>query len=187
MIDVGLVVQDQRVIPVAPIIADTLFAIDNERVDLQLAEPRRGGQPGLPASNDQDGGIAVCICGGRNPFVEPVRAVKVARIDLALRTPPAGPLFVSLEFFKHRQQRPRLWRSAAGRVRDKTQNAAAAAFSSLKTEDRLDRRRSGTRHASGRRARRVDFKTARPDMRRGCQQTLGDYIGARHRLDGPRK
>ena len=59
MIDVGLIVQDQRVIAVAPIVADALLAIDDECVDLHLAEPRGNGQPGLPAPHHENGRIAV--------------------------------------------------------------------------------------------------------------------------------
>src|SRR6185437_2691331 len=65
-----------------------------------------------------------------------------SRIDLALWTPTAGPFFVSLDLFEHRQQRPGFERTTAGNLRNEAQHAAAAAFGGFKAENGFDRRRA---------------------------------------------
>ena len=54
MIDVHLIMQNQRVIALAPVVADPLFAIDDQRVDTELREASGGRKPG--ASRPTDGG-----------------------------------------------------------------------------------------------------------------------------------
>ena len=85
MIDVHLVVQDQRVITLAPVVADARFTVDDQRIDAELREASGDRKPGLSSADDERFGIAVGIFGGGLAQVEPVRAAKVARIGLALR------------------------------------------------------------------------------------------------------
>ena len=77
MIDVKLVVQGQRVIAVAPVIANAAVFIDNQIVDFQLCQPRRNGQPGLATTNHQNSRIAVFIFLRREAFVQPVWPAKI--------------------------------------------------------------------------------------------------------------
>ncbi len=80
-------------IAVAPVVADAGFAIYDQRVDLQLLQPRRDAQSGLAAADDENGGIAVGVFGGGFAEVEPVGAAKIARIGLATR-PRYSDLFL---------------------------------------------------------------------------------------------
>ena len=79
MIDVDLVVQRQRVIALAPVVADARVAVDDQRIDAELLQPRGDAQPGLPASDDQHGGIAVGISALSRATVGPVLGAEVAR------------------------------------------------------------------------------------------------------------
>ena len=85
MVDVHLVVQDQCVISLAPVVADARFTVHDQRVDPQLREARGDRKPGLSPADDEHGGIAVGIFGGGFPEVEPIGSAKIARIGLALR------------------------------------------------------------------------------------------------------
>ena len=58
-----LVVQRQRVIALAPVVADARLAVDDQRVDLQLLQARRDRKPGLAAADHQHGRIAVGVVG----------------------------------------------------------------------------------------------------------------------------
>jgi hypothetical protein len=78
VIDVHLVVQNQRVIAVAPVVADALAAIGDQRVEPQLSETGRSRQSGLSATDDQNVRIAILVRGSRLPHVEPVRSAEVA-------------------------------------------------------------------------------------------------------------
>ena len=59
-----LVVQDQRVIALAPVVADARFAVDDQRIDLQLREARGDRKPGLSAADDEHSRVAIGILGG---------------------------------------------------------------------------------------------------------------------------
>jgi hypothetical protein len=82
---VHLVVQDQRVIPLAPVVADARFTVHDQRIDAQLRQARGDRQPGLSPADDEHRGVAVAVLRGGLSQVEPVGSVKVARIGLALR------------------------------------------------------------------------------------------------------
>jgi len=53
------VVQNQRVITVAPVVTDAPFAVDDQRVDLQLSEARCNRKPCLASADNEDGRLAV--------------------------------------------------------------------------------------------------------------------------------
>ena len=55
VIDLHLIVQRQRVIALAPVVADARLAVDDQRIDLQLLQPRRDRKPGLSAADHQHG------------------------------------------------------------------------------------------------------------------------------------
>src|SRR4029077_3686230 len=123
------------VIALAPIVADALFAIDDQRVDVQLLQPRGDAQAGLAAADDEDRGVAVGIAGRSVAQIEPVGAAKIARIGVAARTLDADLLFKSLEFAKLGQQRPGLERVAVGGIRSESDDSAAAADIGLEPEN----------------------------------------------------
>ena len=85
VIDVHLIVQRQRVVALAPVVADARFAVDDQRVDVQLLQARGDRKPGLSAADDEHGRVAVGILRGGLAQVEPVGAAKIARIGLAVR------------------------------------------------------------------------------------------------------
>jgi len=149
VVDVHLVVQGQRVIAVAPVVADALPAVHDQRIDVQLIQARGDRNPGLASANDQHDRIPIDIRGGRFPEVEPVGAAKVARIGLAFR-PRCADLFLEpLDLVKRCKQRPR-FHVPIGGIGHKPQDAAAAAFGGFESEDRFDRVSAGARDIAGR-------------------------------------
>jgi hypothetical protein len=75
--------QRQRVVAIAPIVADAPPPVDDQGIDLQLLQAGGDAKPGLTATDHQNGGIAVGIFGRGSAQVEPVGTVKIARIGLA--------------------------------------------------------------------------------------------------------
>ena len=59
VVDLDLVVQRERVVALAPVVADALVLVDDERVDADLPEPGRDGQTRLAAADDQHRRLAV--------------------------------------------------------------------------------------------------------------------------------
>ena len=55
------VVQGERVVALAPVVADALVAIDDQRVDAERAEPRRDREPRLAAAHHQHGRIVIGV------------------------------------------------------------------------------------------------------------------------------
>ena len=103
-----LVVQGQRVIALAPVVADARLAVDDQRVDAELRQARGDRKPGLPAADDEHGRVAVGVCGGGFPQVEPVGPAKIARVGFAWRPRSADLLLEPLELVERREQRPGL-------------------------------------------------------------------------------
>ena len=160
VIDLHLVVQRQRVIALAPVVADARLAIDDQRVDLQLREPRRDREPGLPAADDQHGRVAVGVGGGCLAQVEPVRAAEIARVGLAGRPRPADPLLVALDLVERGEQRPGLRRAAVGAGTSRsTPLPRPCAVSKLKIAS--IGARAGARHLARRGALRIEPEAGR--------------------------
>ena len=59
-----LIVQNQRVITVSPIVADATFAIDDQRIYAQLCQASSDREARLASTDDEDRGIMVTILGG---------------------------------------------------------------------------------------------------------------------------
>ena len=137
-------------IAVAPVVADTRFAVHDQRVDLQLGEACGDRKPGLAAAHDQDDRIPVRVVGGRSPEVEPVGTAKIARVRLPLGPRPADLLLEPLDLLERREQRPRFQRAAIAGIGDEAQDSAAAAGRGFEPEDRLDRAGARACHAPGR-------------------------------------
>ena len=83
MIDLYLIVQGQCMVPVAPVVPDAFFAINDERIDLQLRQLRCDGQPRVSSADHKDRRIPVGIGDGGLPLVEPVRSPEIPGIGLA--------------------------------------------------------------------------------------------------------
>ena len=163
VIDLHLIVQRQRVVAVAPVVADARLAVDDQRVDLQLRQPRRDRQPRLPAADHQHVRVAVRIGLRRLAQVEPVRPAEIARIALPGRARAADGLLVALQFVERGEQGPGLHALARG---DEPHHAAAAPLRGLETEDRLDRRCAGAGDLAGRRAVRREREAGGAGARR---------------------
>ena len=133
VIDLHLVVQRQRVVALAPVVADPRLAVDDQRVDLQLLQPRGDAQPGLAAADHQHGRVAVGIFGRRLAQIEPVRPAEIARIGLAARPRDAELLLEAFQLLQRGQQRPGFQPVAVGGIRDQAQDAVAAAQSRSRT------------------------------------------------------
>ena len=65
-------------------------AVDDQRVDAEMVEPRRGRQAGLAAAHDQHGRVVVGVGARLAALVEPVLAAEVARVLLGVAQPPCG-------------------------------------------------------------------------------------------------
>jgi hypothetical protein len=177
VIDLDLVVQGQRVIALAPIVADPRLAVDDQRVDLELLQPRGDRQPGLSAADHQHIGVAVGIFGGGLAQVEPVGPAEVARIGLSAWTCMALLLLEALQFLECRQQRPGLQPVAIAGIGDQPHDAVATAGRRLEFEDRLDRGGAGAHHPAGGGALGIDAEIMRraaaghvPAVPRGSQR-----------------
>jgi hypothetical protein len=101
-----LIMQNQRMITVPPIVADAMLTIDNQRIYAQLCQARSDREACLASTDDKDGGIVVTILGGGFPNVEPIRSTEVARISLARGPRRANPLLVPLDLVKRCKQGP---------------------------------------------------------------------------------
>ena len=112
-----LIVQNQRVITVSPIVADATFAIDDQRIYAQLCQACSDREARLASTDDEDGGIMVTILGGGLPDIEPIRSAKIPRISLAHGPRPAKPFLVPLDLVKCCKQGPRSQCIAAVRIR----------------------------------------------------------------------
>jgi hypothetical protein len=187
VVDMRLVVQNQRVIALAPVVADARSTVDDESVDFQLREPRGDRKPGLSPADDEHGRIAAGIFGGGFAQVEPVGPAKVARIDLALRPRSSEPLLVSLQFFERRQQRPRFERVAVIGVRREPQDAGTAALRRFKAEDCFERIGAGASHVAGRRPARLEFEASWTVAGGMGWKLAQDRIGTVDGLDLPRQ
>ena len=73
-----LIMQGQGVIAVTPIITDTAVFIDDQSINAQLGQAGRNRQPGLSATNDQNGRVSVTILLGRDALVQPVWSAEIA-------------------------------------------------------------------------------------------------------------
>ncbi len=185
MIDLDLVVQGQRVIALAPIVADPRLAVDDQRVDLELLQPRGDRKPGLSAADHQHIGVAVGIFGGGLAQVEPVGPAEVARIGLAAWPRMALLLLETLQLFQCRQQRPGLQPVAIAGIGDQPHDTVAATGRRLEFEDRLDRLSAGAHHSAGRGALGIDAEVMRRAAAGMRGQFLEDREGAVDGLDVP--
>ena len=106
MIDEHFVVQGQRVIAIALVIADARVALHDQSVDVKLAETRRDGEPRLPAADDDYRGIAIGI--GRNlaPLIRPIFSAEVTQIRRASRTALANARLEAGQFIERSGVRP---------------------------------------------------------------------------------
>ena len=78
VVDLHLVVQRECVVSAAPVVADARFAVDDQRVDIQMAQARGNRQAGMPATHHQHLGVVIRIGDRSAAFVEPVRPLKFA-------------------------------------------------------------------------------------------------------------
>ena len=85
VIDVHFVVQRQRMVALAPVVADALMPVDDQRVDAELMQPRGDRQSGLAAADHEHRRIAVGIGALAGETVEPVVGAEIARCDCPVR------------------------------------------------------------------------------------------------------
>jgi hypothetical protein len=106
MINLHLVVQRQGMVALAPVVADALLAVDDQRIDPQLLQPRRDRQPRMTAADHQHVRIAAGVLRLRLAQIEPVGSAKIPRIGFAARPLGADLLLKPLELAEFGQQRP---------------------------------------------------------------------------------
>ena len=181
MVDVHFVVQRQRVIALAPIVADALVPVDDQRIDAELLQPRRDREAGLAAADHEHSGVAI---GKRALAGEPVGPIFGAEIARRVRfRAPLEFFFVAPEFVQIRVQRPGAQPPLA--VGHQADDAVARAECGLEFEDRLDRFGAGAADPARRRPPGRDMEIRRLRAReRGSQRRL-DRRPAGHGLDRP--
>jgi hypothetical protein len=185
VIDLHLIMQRQRVVALAPVVADPGLPIDDQRIDPQLLQPRRDRKPGLAAADHQHIGIAIGILNRGLTLIEPVGASEIPRVGLAARPRNSLLLLISFQFIECRQQRPGLQPVTVAGIRDQPQNPAAASDGSFEFENRFDGAAARARDVARRRAVRINSEIL---WRRGPGaglQFFQDGIGAVDRLQGP--
>ena len=125
------VVQAQRLVPVAPRVARTRVAFDDDRRHLQLAQARPEGDPALAAADDHHVWLRRMseLLGLALPILEPRVPLGVRAVVDALRPASSQALLVSLELVEHGQERPRL-------AVDQTQETRAATRLGLERDPR---------------------------------------------------
>ena len=89
MIDMHFVVQGQRMVAFAPIVADPFVPVDDQRVDVELTEPGGDVETGLPGTDDNDLWIAIFICLCGFALIEPIRSPEVSGVRFGLWPVPA--------------------------------------------------------------------------------------------------
>ena len=176
VIDVDLVVQRQRMIALAPVVADPLPAIDDQRVDVELAEPGRDRKARLAAADHEDGGVAVGVGLALAALIEPVVAAEIARVGLARWPALADVLLETFQLLERGEEHPGPDRIAASPrvVRNQPNDAVAAAKHRLELEDGLDHVDAETPRATGRRTPRRQAKAVRVDLRLAGREQAGE-------------
>ena len=171
-----LVVQRQRVIAGAPIVADARLAVDDQRVHSGRTQPRGYGQPGLPGAHHDHGRVVRVVYGGTAAAVEPVLATEAARV-------------IRLGVARRRMQRVQRGDDRPGPhgawPGDQAHNARSSAVSGLERDQRLDHLRSSPDHAPRRRPSRC--QADRAGLRQGAGNQALDCGRARHGRDFPRQ
>src|SRR5262249_46540898 len=114
----------------APIVADALVSVDDQRIDAELLQGPTNGEPGPSAPDNGDGRIAI---GEGARFGQPVAPVLGAKVSRRVGLRPAPEFFlVASELVQIRVQRPGA--QAAVRVGDETQDAIGGAKSGFELE-----------------------------------------------------
>ncbi len=136
VVDLDLVVQRQRVVAQAPIIADPLVAVDPQGIDAELGQPCGDREPRLPAADDQDRRVADGESSGCAPLVQPVGPPEIPGMGLPGRPAAAGRLLVALNLDQFGRKGPSPVRAVL--VRAQPHNAPTAADFGLEDEEHLD-------------------------------------------------
>jgi hypothetical protein len=172
-------VQRERVVALAPVVADALAAVHDQGIDLPLRETGGHRQPGVPAADHQHRRIAVAVFAAGFAPVQPVRPGKIARVRLALRPQLAHLLLVSAELGERGEQRPRFLR-----LREKSQHAGARPFGGLEPEDGLDAFFAGPRRVARRGALPIEAESVRTGAH-GLLEARHHGVGAAYGADIP--
>ena len=157
VIDLHLIVQRQRVIAFAPIVADPRLAIDDQRIDLQLlaAARRSKARPARrrpPARRDRGRHRRSRPCADRASWARENRANRIARAAALMPCCSSNP-FSSSSAVNSVQAFSLLPSSASGISR---RIPLPRPCSGLELEDRLDRVGAGAHHAARRGAIGID-------------------------------
>ena len=158
MIDMHFVVQGQRMVAFAPIVADPFVSVDDQRVDVELTEPGGDVETGLPGTDDNDLWIAIFICLCGFALIEPIRSPEVSGIGFALWSVPADLFFMAFQFLECGVKSPS---GKALGTRHKTKYAAASAEFGLEPKYCFQGFGAGARDDAGWGAVRVDLEVER--------------------------
>ena len=127
--------QRQRVITLAPAIADTRPLLNDQRVNPKLIEPGGDRQARLGPADHKNRRFVVFVSGGFAPDIFPVVAAEITRISRAGWSVVADLLSETRQFLQCRRDEPRLHCAiVVGQAND----AGAPADRRGELEDRLD-------------------------------------------------
>ena len=106
VVDLDRVMQCQRVVAVAPTVADPRPLLDDERVNAELVQSRGHGKPGLRTAHHQHRWLWPIVVLRFAPHIFPVVAAEVARVGGTARTVTADRLLKPRQLLKRRGQHP---------------------------------------------------------------------------------
>ena len=170
VVDVHFVVQCQRVIARAPVVADTRMAVDDQRVDAELMQARGNRKPGLSAADHDHRRVMVGIRARLGKAIAPVRSAEVADAVAGLGRTVFQFLLVTPELFKRGDDCPRAQPRRHLRIGDKTDHAGTGAERGFELEQGLDGFGSGARHPARGRPMRGQMKILRVGARKRLAQ-----------------
>src|SRR6478672_4119159 len=165
----------------APVVADAFVPIDDQRVDAKLMKARRNGKSGLPAPDDDHGGVTFGECALFLQTIGPVLRAEIAcRIGLAT---PSEFVFVASEFLQIGAQGPGAQLALA--IGFQPQHPRTGTEGTFEFEQRFDIFIAGAGYPARRRSLVWYMKVSRLRARQRLTQGRFDRGPVGHRLDVP--
>ena len=177
------VVQGQRVVAFAPVVANAGFAVDDEGVDAEAGEAGSDAEAGLAAADDDDGGVVVSVGASAVALVEPVLGAEVAGEFDAFGLVAAVDFRMAAQGLQRGGEAPAA--GGAGGVGDEAGDSIDAARVGIEGEEGFDDRGAGAGDMAGRGAVGGEAEVGGSDLGGGVQEGGGEGGRAGGGLDGP--
>ena len=187
VIDMHFVMQHQRVVALAPVVADVFVTVDDQGVDVEILQPRGHRQSRLTPADHQHGGIAVGIRAALTQPVQPVLAAELPSAAIRLHLRRQGPRRLSVQCVQRSQQVPREQSMRVVRVGHQAQHPDARAMRGGEFDQGFDGLGSGAADPARRRAPSRKPKSPGLRARHGSRQRRFNRRTPIHRLQVPGK